>query len=75
MEKAVTEIICMMGKVVDAFTQFKNVTQESANEDRKREGWFDIEREEERIREIEGEAERMRERRSKERSEKENEES
>ena len=57
-EKALTEITCMMGKVVDALTQFKNVMQESANEDRKREErWFDIERkrEEERTREREAE--------------------
>ena len=44
-ERALTEVTCMMGKVVDALTQFKNVVQESANEDRKREErWFDIER-------------------------------
>ena len=44
-EKALTEITCMMCKVVDAVSQFKNVIEHSANEDRKRdERWFDIER-------------------------------
>ena len=61
-EKALTEITCMMGKVVDALTQFKNVVEHSANGDRKREErWFDIERKREEERTREREAERRRE--------------
>ena len=37
-ENALTEISCMMGKVVDALTQFKNVVEHGANEDRKERG-------------------------------------
>ena len=74
-EKALTEITCMMGKVVDALTQFKNVMQESANEDRKREErWFDIERKREEERTREREAERRREDRRREAEKREREE-
>ena len=65
----------MMGKVVDALTQFKNVMQESANEDRKREErWFDIERKREEERTREREAERRRENRRREAEKREREE-
>ena len=61
-EKALTEIKYMMGKVVDALTQFKNVVEHIANEDRKREErWFDIKRKREEERTKEREAERSRE--------------
>ena len=74
-EKALTEITCMMGKVVDALTQFKNVMQESTNEDSKREErWFDIERKREEERTREREAERRREDRRREAEKREREE-
>ena len=72
-EKALTEVTCMMGKLVDAFTQFKNMIQEIANEDRKREErWFDIERKrEERTREREAERRLVDQRREAEKRERE----
>ena len=74
-EKALTEITCMMGKVVDALTQFKNVLEHNANEDRKREErWFDIERKREEERTREREAERRREDRRREAEKREREE-
>ena len=74
-EKALTEITCMMGKVVDALTQFKNVVEHNANEDRKREErWFDIERKREEERTREREAERRREDRRREAEKREREE-
>ena len=72
-EKALTEITCMMGK--DALTQFKNVVEHSANEDRKKEErWFDIERKREEERTREREAERRREDRRREAEKREREE-
>ena len=74
-EKALTETTCMMGKVVDALMQFKNVVEHSANEDRKREErWFDIERKREEERAREREAERRREDRRRDAEKREREE-
>ena len=74
-EKALTEITCMMGKVVDVLTQFKNVVEHSAKEDRKREErLFDIERKREEERTREREAERRREDRRREAEKREREE-
>ena len=74
-EKALTEITCMMGKVVDALTQFRNVVEQNANEDRKREErWFDIERKREEERTREREAERRQEDRRREAEKREREE-
>ena len=74
-EKALTEITCMMGKVVDTLTQFKNVVEHNANEDRKREErWFEIERKREEERTREREAERRREDRRREAEKREREE-
>ena len=72
-EKALTEITSMMGKVVDALTQFRNVVEHNANEDRKREErWFDIERKREEGRTREREKLKEGERTEGERQRKEN---
>ena len=44
-ENALTEVTCMLGKVVDALNRLKNAVEENTKEDRRREErWFEIER-------------------------------
>ena len=74
-EKALIEMTCMLGKVVDAFGEFKNLIQERAADEQKREeSWLDREkrRTEDCTKEIE--AERRREARRRESEKKEREE-
>ena len=62
MEKALTEATCMLGKVVAALNGLKKAVEENTREDRRREDrWFDMERKREEEREREREAERRRE--------------
>ena len=44
-EKALTEVTCMFGKVVDALKHLRNAVEENTREDTCREErWFEIER-------------------------------
>ena len=62
MEKALTETSCMLGKVVAALNGLKKAVEENTREDRRREDrWFDMQRKREEEREREREAERRRE--------------
>ena len=62
MEKALTETSCMLGKVVAALNGLKKAVEENTREDRRRKDrWFDMQRKREEEREREREAERRRE--------------
>ena len=71
-EKALTEVTCVMGKVVDSLNQFRKVLEEKAMEEQKREeSWLERERlrEEEHKKEIEAERRRELRRRDAEKRE------
>ena len=73
-EKALTEMTCMLGKVVDSLNGLRKAVEENAREDRQREErWFEKERrrDEERTKDIEAERRREERRRDAEKRERE----
>ena len=73
-EKALTEMTCMLGKVVDSLNGLRKAVEENTREDRQREErWFEKERrrDEERTKDIEAERRREERRRDAEKRERE----